>query len=136
MRPSRVNSGIKLKKNRREVIKIIWNTTIRQLAVLRFMPPRLRLSKFKPSSRRMDVSITILRRFSEKKLRISEGKFAILIMALNFDLMFLSHLIYSFSARYWNAQRFFIGWVWSDFKTFILILHLLQESARLLFKNN
>lgn len=33
----------------------------------------------------VNVSITILRRFSEKKLRISEGIFVILLMALSFD---------------------------------------------------
>ena len=32
-----------------------------------------------------NVSITILRRFSEKKLRISEGIFVILLMALSFE---------------------------------------------------
>ncbi len=33
----------------------------------------------------VNVSITILRRFSEKKLRISEGIFVILLMALSFE---------------------------------------------------
>ena len=32
-----------------------------------------------------EVSITILRRFSEKKLRIYEGIFVILLMALSFE---------------------------------------------------
>ena len=53
--------------------------------VLRQKLPRLRLSKFKLSSRRVNVSITILRRFSEKKLRIYEGIFVILLMALSFE---------------------------------------------------
>lgn len=53
------------------------------------------------------MSITALRRFSLKKLRISDGIFVILLMALSFEYVFLLHLIYSFSAIRGNTQSLF-----------------------------
>lgn len=49
-----------------------------------------------------------LRRFFRKKLRISDGIFVILLMALGFEYRFFSHLSYSFSVIYGSTQSFFM----------------------------